>query len=96
MTRYRQQRPQFVTRAMEEQANRDLDFRLELQDREREERLNAAVERELAARTPEQIADDDAELARLDAIAAEDSRQREDRLRRRRSASTDQLSTMGT
>jgi hypothetical protein len=87
-------RPVFITRAMEERQNRELDARLERQDRERQERLNATIAASQAQKSPEQLASDAAELSRLDAIATEESRRREERLRQRRTI--DQFSTIGT
>jgi hypothetical protein len=71
---YQTRRPAFRTAAMEAAENRALDAKLARQDAERREQLDAAIERDLAARTPERIAQDNAELARLDAKAADESR----------------------
>jgi hypothetical protein len=90
---YRTRRPAFRTAAMEAAENRALDARLARQDAERRQRLDVAIDRDLAARTPERIAQDNAELVRLDAIASEDSRRREERLAQQRADSRDTFGT---
>ena len=68
-------------------AERERDQRIEAAEMRREaeqRKFNEEIERELAARTPGQIAEHDAELARLDANAAVQRRQHEDWLDRRR------------
>jgi hypothetical protein len=65
------------------------ELRLRQQQRDLDERIN----RDLAARTPERIAQDNAELARLDVVATEESRRREERLAQRRNATNDTFGT---
>jgi hypothetical protein len=57
------------------------------------QQLDAAIDRDLAARTPERIAQDNAELSRLDVVASDESIRREERLAQRRSANTDTFGT---
>jgi hypothetical protein len=78
---------------------RERDERIADSDRRREAEqrdFNEKIELELAARTPEQIAQDDAELARLDAKAAEERLRQEEWLDRRRDARNVPFSTLGT
>jgi hypothetical protein len=87
-------RPAFKTAAMEAAENRALDARLAARDLESRQRLDAAIAESQAQKSPEQLASDAAELARLYVIATEESRLREERLRQRRTV--DSFSTLGT
>jgi hypothetical protein len=77
-------RPVFITRAMEERQNRELDARLERQDRERRERLNATIAASQALKSPEQLAAEETHQAEVDVRAAEQYRQNQEWLDRRR------------
>jgi hypothetical protein len=57
------------------------------------QQLDAAIDRDLDARTPERIAQDNAELSRLDFIATDERIRREERLAQRRSATNDTYGT---
>jgi hypothetical protein len=86
MTRYSRQRPRFRSDAESDRRLADYEKRREA------ERLafDAMIEQSLAARTPERIQQD------KEAMAAAEARQRDEQLRRRRAASADQFSTLGT
>jgi hypothetical protein len=77
-------RPAFKTAAQEAAENRALDARLAAQDLERSERLNALVAKSRALKSPEQLAAEETHQAEVDARAAEQYRQNQEWLDRRR------------
>jgi hypothetical protein len=81
---------------MQKQANRELDARLERQDRERQQKLNAAIAEATAAKSAEQLADERAHLVELDAKAADEYRRHQEWLDRRRAERDEPFSTLGT
>jgi hypothetical protein len=89
-------RPAFKTAAQEAAENTALDVRLERQDAERQQLLNALIAESQAQKSPEQLASDAAELARLDAKAAEQRRQHDEWLDRRRAEQLSPNWTGGT
>jgi hypothetical protein len=93
---YRQQRPAFVTVAMQDQANRELDSRLAQQDLEWQARFNAAADAELSGMTTEEIGAEAATQAELDAARTADYERHQAWLDRRRAERDHPFSTMGT
>jgi hypothetical protein len=88
-------RPAFRTATQQAYESAQLDARLARQDRERQERLDAAIDRDLATRTSERIAQDNDELARLDAKIADEYRKNQEWTERRRREQESSLS-LGT
>jgi hypothetical protein len=78
------QRPVLLARAAEERANRELDSRLERQDRERQEQFNSMIAASHSQKGPAQLAAETAELARLDAARNADYERHHAWLERRR------------
>jgi hypothetical protein len=89
-------RPVFLTQAAEERANRELDARLDRQDRERQELLNATIAASQAQKSPEQLAAETAEMARVGAARTADYERNQAWLDRRRAERDNAFSTMGT